>query len=104
FPVSALRIDLTTPPTDFFGDRAWPVIDKQNAVTRLCERGILREDGTITAEGLQLHIDIERQTDAPATSPIAPGNAGADRLAELLEKPVELLRQRIPQLETIDDE
>jgi hypothetical protein len=51
------------------------------ASARLATRGLLDADGRITDDGMHLHVDIERQTDASADRPFAA--LGADGLAQL---------------------
>lgn len=90
-----LSVDTETPPNpDVPVDREWPVVARRAALARLCERGLLRSDGTITPAGMDLHMAIERATDVAATSrwERRQGPAGAERLAELVQEPVRLLR------------
>lgn len=89
-----LAVDTETPANpDVAVDREWPVADRRAALARLCERGLLRPDGTITPAGMDLHVAIERVTDVAASRwELRQGPAGADRLAELIQEPVRLLR------------
>jgi hypothetical protein len=90
-----IAVDTDTPPNpnpDGGADREWPVVDRKAALNRLCDRGLLLEDGSITQSGMQLHLRIERATDAAATSLWERGDNNVERLATLLEEPVGLLR------------
>lgn len=89
-----IAVDTETPANpDVAADREWPVEDRRAALARLCERGLLRPDGTITEAGMDLHRAIERTTDIAATSrwERRQGPGGPDRLAELIQEPVRRL-------------
>jgi len=92
----AKRDLVNIPPDPTQGaDREWPIADKQRAVERLRDRGLLDDDFTITAAGMELHVEMERQTD------LAAGNACArqldddevERVAALMAEPAQLMRQ-----------
>jgi hypothetical protein len=88
-----IAVDTDTPPNPDSGtDREWPVVDRQASLNRLRDRGLLLEDGSITQVGMELHLHIERSTDAAATSLWERGDDKVERLATLLEEPVGLLR------------
>ena len=94
FLAFGITVDVTSPPdAQIASDREWPVADRQAALQRLCERGLLRSDGTITPEGMNLHNAIERQTDEVGFSAIDSDSDSVERLAELMQEPVSLLRQ-----------
>ncbi|MBN6050999.1 hypothetical protein JYK22_03545 [Nonomuraea sp. RK-328] len=64
--------------------RAWPEDEWTAAEARLRERGLLGEDGTLSAEGRALRGHIEDRTDALALPAYgALGEDGCERLAEL---------------------
>jgi len=64
--------------------RGWDDAAWDDAVDRLTARGWL-DDGELTAEGLAMIAAIEADTDRLALAPWrALGDAGCDRLAELL--------------------
>ncbi|MEV0199774.1 hypothetical protein [Nonomuraea sp. NPDC050691] len=64
--------------------RAWPEEEWAAAEGRLRERGLLGEDGTLSAEGQALRRHIEDRTDALALPAYgALGEDGCERLAEL---------------------
>jgi hypothetical protein len=65
--------------------RRWSEQEWQAATDRLTGRGLLAADGAITAEGTELRTWIETRTDqAASASWRALGQAGCDRLADLL--------------------
>lgn len=65
--------------------RGWEGDEWDDAVRRLSERGWLEGDGGLSAEGLAMVAAIEADTDRLALGPWqALGDAGCDRLAELL--------------------
>jgi hypothetical protein len=68
FARGGLRVDVVTAPNPrVLTDREWPIEDRQAALGRLRDRGLLTEDGTITAVGMALHTALEEQTDRAAT-------------------------------------
>ncbi|HZZ45326.1 MAG TPA: hypothetical protein VFE65_00405 [Pseudonocardia sp.] len=95
FARGGLRVDVVTPPNpQVLTDREWPVQDRQAALARLCERGLLTEDGTITAEGMALHTDLERDTDRAATVRWERDHTDSiEQLARLMREPAKVLRQ-----------
>ena len=65
--------------------RGWEDAEWDDAAARLTERGWLEDDGGLSAEGLAMVAAIEADTDRLALGPWqALGDAGCDRLAELL--------------------
>jgi hypothetical protein len=65
--------------------RGWDDAAWDDGVARLTERGWLDDDGELSAEGLAIVAAIEADTDRLALAPWrALGDAGCDRLAELL--------------------
>ncbi|MEU2923965.1 hypothetical protein ABZ636_02735 [Streptomyces sp. NPDC007251] len=66
--------------------RKWEQADWDAAGTRLCERGLLAADGSLTPAGAALRAEVEALTDAAAEGPwTALGADRAARLAELLD-------------------
>jgi hypothetical protein len=65
--------------------RKWDLSDWAAAEAELWERGLLTEDGALTAEGTAAHDAVEAQTDSLAEQPWrALGQEDTARLAELL--------------------
>jgi hypothetical protein len=93
FTALGVTVDIETPPNPSVpADREWPVADRRAALQRLCDRGVLRKDGSITSKGMEFHLDIERSTDEASTSLWERGNSDIERLADLIQEPVALLR------------
>ncbi len=93
FRQMGLRVDTETPPDPAVPtDREWPVADRRAALARLCERGVVREDGAITEAGMELHIEVERLTDRIASAPSNSAFEDAEQLTALIADPVHLLR------------
>lgn len=85
-----------TPPDPSQGaDREWPVADKRRAVERLRDRGLLDDDFSITPAGMELHLEMERDTDAAAVAACARqlDAPEVERVAELMAEPVQLIRK-----------
>jgi hypothetical protein len=78
--------------------REWPVDEWEAATQRLQDRGILRDDGSISAGGMELHVEIERLTDEATATSRDTDLDDVERLAELMKAPFALLRQdwRLP--------
>jgi hypothetical protein len=95
FARSGLRADVTTPPNpQVLTDREWPVQDRQAALGRLRERGLLTEDATITAEGMALHTQLEHDTDRASTVHWERDETdNIEQLARWLREPAQRLRQ-----------
>jgi hypothetical protein len=74
-------------------DREWPVGEREQALVRLVERGILTASAAITTAGMTLHQDIEFATDRISALRPEQGVEDVDRAAELLEEPVDRLRR-----------
>jgi len=76
-------------------DREWPVADKRRAVERLRDRGLLVDDFSISPAGMELHVEMERQTDRAAASACGRqlDDAEVERVVELMQQPVLLIRQ-----------
>ncbi len=77
----------TAPDLSGLVDRQWPAVDPREALKRLCDKGILSEDGGITQAGVRRHLEMERATDAASAPRCAEGVRLSNRLADLLEKP-----------------
>ncbi|MER6026007.1 hypothetical protein [Streptomyces sp. NPDC001851] len=66
--------------------RKWEQPDWEAAGTRLRERGLLAADGSLTAAGAAVRVEVEALTDAAAEGPwTALGSERTARLAELLD-------------------
>ena len=89
-----LVLGVNTPPDpNVLADREWPVADKRAALARLVDRGLLQADGSITAAGMALHVEIEKATDRASTSPVDRNEGDkAEHLAELIAEPVAKMR------------
>ncbi|MFE9457439.1 hypothetical protein [Streptomyces californicus] len=73
---------------DVFVSRGWSPAEWDAARLRLRERGLLTADGTATEAGRELRAEVELRTDEQAAAPWrALGEAGRERLAELLGEP-----------------
>ncbi|MEU9675414.1 hypothetical protein AB0D92_18075 [Streptomyces parvus] len=71
-----------------FASRGWNADEWGAARRRLQERGLLAADGTATDAGRELRAKVELRTDEEAAAPWrALGEAGRERLAELLGEP-----------------
>jgi hypothetical protein len=65
------------PPDILRATRGWPEEEWNAGVVRAQERGLLDDDGALTAEGTELRASIEAQTDAADAAPYL--HLGADR-------------------------
>ncbi|MFD3909820.1 hypothetical protein HXS80_22335 [Streptomyces sp. CB04723] len=73
---------------EVFAGRGWSPAEWDAARLRLRERGLLAADGTATEAGRELRAEVELRTDEQAADPWgALGEAGRERLAELLGEP-----------------
>ncbi|MEU6502089.1 hypothetical protein ABZ895_21300 [Streptomyces californicus] len=73
---------------EVFAGRGWSPAEWDAARLRLRERGLLAADGTATAAGRELRAEVELRTDEQAAAPWRVlGEAGRERLAELLGEP-----------------
>src|SRR5262245_2606206 len=91
----AARDLVNMPPDPSQGaDREWPIVDKQRAVERLRDRGLLNDDFSISPAGMELHLEMERETDLASARACARqlDDAEVERVAELLEQPAQLIR------------
>lgn len=87
-PVAAMALKAATGDSDaalLREGRKWDLSDWAAAEAELWERGLLTEDGALTAEGTAAHDAVEAQTDSLAEQPWqALGQEDTARLAELL--------------------
>jgi hypothetical protein len=93
FAAMGIRVDVTTPPDPTVGtDREWPVQDRQDALARLADRGLVTPDGTITDMGMALHEEIECATDRISALPNRHGTEDVERYRALVSEPMFRMR------------
>lgn len=79
----------TVPASELQPNRGWTDEEWAAARERLVARGLLRDDGRLTAAGAEVRAWVEERTDELALAPWRSlGEAASERLLELLEEPV----------------
>jgi hypothetical protein len=93
FAAFGVRVDVSSPPDPAnVADREWPAQERQDALDRLADRGLLTPDGAITGQGMTLHEEIERATDRISALPTRRGTEDVERYIELVADPLRRLR------------